>query len=94
MREPYASMPGGQAIALRNDRWKTLFYTAASTELYDLQSDPGEMTNLASKQPERVATFRSELDTWLEGKSILPRDHADLDPHDYELLKSLGYIQE
>ena len=87
-------MPGGNAIALRDDRWKTIFYSRAETELYDLKSDPGERTNLAREQPERVAAFRSGLDAWLKGKSVVPRDHADLEPADYELLKSLGYIQE
>ena len=94
VREPYTSMPGGQAVALRNHRWKTIIYSEASNELYDLESDPGETTNLASQHPERVALFQGGLDAWLNGKRFAPRSHADLDPDDYQLLKDLGYIPE
>jgi len=35
-------------------------------ELYDLASDPGETTNLATTQPERVSRMLRELETWFE----------------------------
>ena len=44
-------------------------------ELYDLQKDPDEKTNLASTDPKRVAAMRKKLQAWqdsvydsLEGK--------------------------
>jgi len=37
-------------------------------ELYDLAADPTEETNLAGKQPERVAELRKKLDAWWTGE--------------------------
>ena len=34
-------------------------------ELYDLEHDPAETTDLAAKMPEKVAEMQAELDTWL-----------------------------
>jgi arylsulfatase A-like enzyme len=44
-------------VALRRGDWKLVWRTTLpdSVELYDLAHDPSEKTNLASKQPERVA---------------------------------------
>ncbi len=36
--------------------------------LYDLEADPTEQRNLASSQPERVASLRALLDHHLEGE--------------------------
>ena len=38
--------------------------TSGEPQLYDLKSDPGEKTNLASKNPERVEQLRKLLDGW------------------------------
>ena len=39
-------------------------------ELYDLQSDPYEMNNLAgqSSQQERIAMLKSKLDAWMKSQ--------------------------
>jgi arylsulfatase A-like enzyme len=37
---------------------------AEKPELYDLQSDPGEKTDLAGQQPERVGRLARQLDAW------------------------------
>lgn len=37
---------------------------AEKPELYDLQNDPWEKTDLAARQPERVATLGRKLDAW------------------------------
>ena len=93
MREPYASMPGGNAIAVRDQRFKAIFYSKAAPRLYDLETDGMEREDLSMKSPERLRAFRSLADEWLgkgEAASIL---EADLDDRDYELLKGLGYIE-
>ena len=41
--------------------------TQAPPELYDLQSDPGELQDLAPAQPERVATLTEFLNGWWTG---------------------------
>jgi arylsulfatase A-like enzyme len=54
------------ACSIRNSR-----YTLVNNkELYDLQADPGEKTNVIAEHPEVVARLRAEYDGWWE--SILP----------------------
>jgi uncharacterized sulfatase len=36
----------------------------SETALYNVSSDPAEMQNLASKQPERVQALQAKLDAW------------------------------
>ncbi len=45
-------------------------------ELFDLKSDPAEGTNLAEKEPERVAAMRKRLDELLSG-AVPPRNVAN-----------------
>jgi hypothetical protein len=40
--------------------------------LFDLQADPGEMKNLATSQPEKVAELKTQFTAWL--KSTQARD--------------------
>ncbi|HCR29555.1 MAG TPA: N-acetylgalactosamine 6-sulfate sulfatase, partial [Opitutae bacterium] len=37
--------------------------------LFDLKTDPGESTDLASQQPDRVGSMRKELEAWIESCS-------------------------
>jgi len=39
-------------------------------ELYNLQSDPGEATNIATKYPERVTAMRAAYEKWWEHTSV------------------------
>jgi uncharacterized sulfatase len=41
---------------------------AAPVELFDLARDPSETTNLAGREPARVAALRSKLDDWWPGE--------------------------
>lgn len=45
--------------------WKLIvFYEDDSVELYNLHEDPGETTNLASKNPDRVRKMQNLLQNW------------------------------
>lgn len=48
------------------DGWMKLIVPAktAPAELYDLQADPTEKTNLATTQPDRIAPLQKKLDAW------------------------------
>ena len=72
IRHPDAKM-------VRTTRWKYCYYPDGYAELYDLQSDPKESTNLAG-HPEMSATegeLRTRLLNWLidsnETDEIAPR---------------------
>jgi arylsulfatase A-like enzyme len=53
--------------AVRDSRYKLLRYPQVNvTQLFDLQSDPDELTNLADKpeQAERIKSLTAELERW------------------------------
>lgn len=56
--------------AIRTERWRYIRYADGSEELYDVQADPNEWTNLAGK-PELAATKR-ELAQWLPKIDVPP----------------------
>ncbi len=70
---------------------------APTPELYDLGNDPGELRNLAAKQPQRAAEMRERLRHVLaEAPPPVAADARDaaveLSPVDVARLESLGYI--
>ena len=51
-----------RTLGLRVGDWKYVHRTGKrQPELYDLSQDPGETTDLADEQPERVAKMREQL---------------------------------
>jgi arylsulfatase A-like enzyme len=72
IRHPDAKM-------VRTRRWKYIYYPEGFAELYDLESDPHEMTNLAAdlSHRERVYEMKDHLLHWLttadETDQIAPR---------------------
>jgi arylsulfatase A-like enzyme len=67
-------------------------------ELYDLDADPGELTNLAAERPDVVERLSAVLDAWYTGgpRPRVKSGELDLDsltPEELEQLRSLGYVQ-
>jgi arylsulfatase A-like enzyme len=60
-------------------------------ELYDLRADPGEVSNLAGGQPERLRELRARLERWL---AAVPASDPEAEPTEEKLkdLRSLGYV--
>ncbi|NNE92511.1 MAG: sulfatase-like hydrolase/transferase [Verrucomicrobiales bacterium] len=51
--------------AIRVGDWKLIErFDSGMDELFNLESDPGESTNLAAEQPERIADFKAKLAEW------------------------------
>jgi arylsulfatase A-like enzyme len=53
--------------AVRDDRWKMIRYPQVNiTQLFDLKTDPDELTNLADKseQAERIKSLTAEMERW------------------------------
>ena len=53
---------------VRNRRWKYVWNAVAQDELYDLQNDPGEISNLATDagHAEQLAVMRGRLIAWMK----------------------------
>jgi arylsulfatase len=49
---------------VRDGRWKLVNFFEEEWELYDLESDPTELRNLAKSQPEIVARLSAAYDAW------------------------------
>jgi len=58
--------------ALRSDGWKWIASGTGPGELYDLTTDPGEVSNLAASQPDVVARLRQRLSKLGTGLSAPP----------------------
>ncbi len=52
--------------AVRTARWKLILRSHTADELFDLETDPGERTNLAAAQKERVRELAGLLRAWGE----------------------------
>jgi arylsulfatase A-like enzyme/predicted Zn-dependent protease len=80
---------GWQEIyALRSDNYK--YILAPRPELYLVDADPGETTNLIDAQPARAAAMRAELE---EMRGVATDVHAgEMSTEALQRLRSLGYI--
>jgi arylsulfatase A-like enzyme/Flp pilus assembly protein TadD len=77
--------------ALREGRFK--YIQAPRPELYDLDTDPGELTNLLEREPARAEAFRAELGRALQAeKAAVAAGGASVDADLLEKLGALGYL--
>ncbi len=80
-----------ELVAIRDGRFKLI--RAPRPELYDLKEDPGEIDDLAARNPERVATMMRALAAFqarVGGAGPAHAPHA-VDPEVEERLAALGY---
>jgi hypothetical protein len=70
---PHAILKGGKpehqspTFAMRDGRWKFLINPDGSeAQLFDLQADEGETTNLLSQQPERATAMAAQISAWAD----------------------------
>lgn len=59
----------GKYQAIRDRDWKCIRHVKGNWELYNLQSDPTEMVDLAAQKPELVEQLANTWESWWETKS-------------------------
>ncbi len=89
-RYPRAAFGWAQLRSLTAGRLR--YIDAPSEELYDLESDPGELRNLAPAQPESTAEMRGLLEKVAARMRPMDASTAGLDPGVLQRLASLGYV--
>jgi hypothetical protein len=58
---------GGKQRAAISERWKLVYYIANNIyELFDLTADPGELSNLAPRNPPALAEMKRTLGAWMD----------------------------
>lgn len=73
--------------------WKLIEDQDGYTELYDLAADPGELSNLAEQEPERVAAMLESMGPWTSYRAENRGPGESLSPEALERLRALGYIR-
>ncbi len=96
---------GWDVHGMRRGRWKVIRNGAqGAVELYDVEADPGERTDLAQAEAKRAERMAAELADWVarmerEGLSrgwfAVPATGTDenLSPDERRALRELGYIE-
>ena len=90
-----SQMQNESLYAISDGRWKLILHREKSrdkgVELFDLQVDPHELTDLSENHPEISARLRNQLDKMQAIVQDPPR--PAMDEKTKERLKSLGYIK-
>ena len=80
--------------AIRTDEYKLVRGSDGSTELHDLDADPGERRDLSGDRPERVAALSDRLDDWLASfEHAEVEESVAIDDEREAQLERLGYLR-
>ena len=58
--------------AVRAGKWKLVSRNRGVWELYDLQKDRTELTDLAGKNPAKVEELKAKYEAWAKRSGVLP----------------------
>ena len=61
-------------------------------QLFDLEADPGEQSNLAESRPPELRRLRSALESWMR-ETVASNAEEDQSAETLRALRALGYIQ-
>jgi arylsulfatase A-like enzyme len=85
-------VPGmGERHYVRTERWKYIRGTDGPEELYDLRTDPLELTNRVTANPDVVARLSAVMDE--QQARSAPPFAPELTPEELEALSALGYTE-
>ncbi len=83
----------GETFSVQNRRYKYIFSSAHEDQLFDLERDPYERTNLIGQGLEVEEILRRAIQAHLEEKKAeAPEQDFQPDPEVLEALKALGYV--
>ena len=81
-------------VSARTSRWKYIKSSTGREELYDLDRDPGELSNLAAGDADTTARLRALIEAWRLTLRLPDRQGlGEIDEGLRENLRSLGYVQ-
>ena len=87
----YGNQGGEPSSIVRSDQWKLIYYHEdGRSELYNLMTDLGENTDVASQHPETTKDLKQRLDAWLvdtNAKLPKPDPRFDQEKFDAKLLE-------
>jgi arylsulfatase A-like enzyme len=90
---PMRALPRGvRQFAVRSGRWKYIATTDGAEELYDLEADPAETTDLSSRRPAQLRRCRALLRQRLAELPLTVLDAGELTPEMKEELEAHGYL--
>jgi arylsulfatase A-like enzyme len=80
---------------LRTSRYKLVWRGGGETQLFDLESDPGEEHDITSSQPAIAAELLADLEAWMSAHEpdAAQESFEGSDPASLEQLRALGYIE-
>jgi arylsulfatase A-like enzyme/predicted Zn-dependent protease len=87
---PYSINRWAPLRAVISDGWK--YIQTTRPELYDLEHDPGELTNLADSDEEVLQRMQAALSEIQESFVPVAPQSADVSAKDLATLKTLGYV--
>lgn len=87
---PFTEYGWSPLVGLISGNWK--YISAPREELYDLENDPGEMTNLAVVHKERTNRLKDQLLRLKEDMTLVEATDVKLDEQSRRELESLGYL--
>jgi len=84
----------GKKFGIRRGKWKYIEGLEENTkELFDLESDPNELTNLYADFPDISSDLASRLEEWKQANSRAYSTRPEISEEDLAPLKALGYIE-
>src|SRR5262249_7299864 len=87
----------GSQYGLRDAGFKLIAFSDGRVQLFDLESDPQELHDIATEQPARIRSMRAILNRTLanaiEQGRHLDAESVPVDPGVTERLRALGYMQ-
>jgi arylsulfatase A-like enzyme len=91
-RKPFGSQPvGTQQDAVRSGPWKLIRHDDGTEELYDVESDPGELRNLAAEEPKVARRLGRLLGEHVASHPMAAP--APLSEETQRALQALGYAE-